>query len=189
MQISVLNRKLKEWVSLRPKHSVHRRISPAWLSARAPTMPASLLRSKRNSAISHWPASTRSRKKARGVFLARRDRLAKKSLRQVDYAWTVLSRILKWGVGRGETALRRARLPLLVSQVRFEPFIAKFHRGPAQAGTPKAEMQSNIAGRSVSPIGCRGSALGLGGAKTPTCCGAVKWRSPAPPIPERFALP
>src|SRR5262245_32867280 len=39
---------------------------------------------------------------ARGVFLAWRDTLAKKSLRQADYAWTVLSRILKWGVGRGK---------------------------------------------------------------------------------------
>jgi len=39
---------------------------------------------------------------ARGVFLAWRDRLAKKSLRQADYAWTVLSRISKWGVGRGK---------------------------------------------------------------------------------------
>jgi integrase len=40
--------------------------------------------------------------KARGVFLEWRDRLAKKSLRQADYAWTVLSLILKWAAGRGK---------------------------------------------------------------------------------------
>jgi integrase len=40
--------------------------------------------------------------KSRGVFLEWRDRMAKKSLRQADYAWTVLSRILNWGVSRGK---------------------------------------------------------------------------------------
>jgi integrase len=39
---------------------------------------------------------------ARGAFLDWRDELAKKSRRQADYVWTVLSRILKWGVERGK---------------------------------------------------------------------------------------
>jgi integrase len=39
---------------------------------------------------------------ARGEFLEWRDKLAKKSLRQADYSWTVLSSILKWAVGRGK---------------------------------------------------------------------------------------
>ena len=39
---------------------------------------------------------------ARGEFLEWRDKLAKKSRRQADYAWTVLSWILKWGVMRGK---------------------------------------------------------------------------------------
>jgi integrase len=37
-----------------------------------------------------------------GEFLEWRDKLAKKSRRQADYAWVVLSLILKWGVERGK---------------------------------------------------------------------------------------
>ncbi len=40
-------------------------------------------------------------KRARGKFLDWRDRLAKKSPRQADYAWTVLALILSWAKGRG----------------------------------------------------------------------------------------
>jgi len=39
---------------------------------------------------------------ARGEFLEWHDKLATTSRRQADYAWTVLSRILKWGLDRGK---------------------------------------------------------------------------------------
>lgn len=40
-------------------------------------------------------------KRARVIFSEWRDRLAKRSLRQADYAWAVLARCLSWAVGRG----------------------------------------------------------------------------------------
>jgi integrase len=39
---------------------------------------------------------------ARGEFMDWRDKLAVKSLRQADYAWTVLARILSWAKNRGK---------------------------------------------------------------------------------------
>ncbi len=38
----------------------------------------------------------------RGVFMDWRDKLAVKSVRQADYAWTVLARILSWAKDRGK---------------------------------------------------------------------------------------
>lgn len=40
-----------------------------------------------------FPLATLTDKKTRGVFLEWRDRLAKKSRRQADYAWSVLARV------------------------------------------------------------------------------------------------
>ena len=39
---------------------------------------------------------------ARDVFMTWRDGLAKRSLRQADYAWTVLARVLSWAKNRGK---------------------------------------------------------------------------------------
>lgn len=48
-----------------------------------------------------FPLSVLSDKRTRGEFLAWRDRLALKSRRQADYAWTVLARTLSWALNRG----------------------------------------------------------------------------------------
>jgi integrase len=40
-------------------------------------------------------------RRARGIFLAWRDDLARRSRRQADYAWTVLARVLSWALNRG----------------------------------------------------------------------------------------
>lgn len=40
-------------------------------------------------------------RKARVIFSEWKDRLAKKSLRQADYAWTILARCLSWALKRG----------------------------------------------------------------------------------------
>jgi integrase len=48
-----------------------------------------------------FPLSALPDRRSRGVFMAWRDRLAAKSRRQADYAWTVLARVLSWGVDRG----------------------------------------------------------------------------------------
>jgi integrase len=48
-----------------------------------------------------FPVSALSDRRSRGVFMAWRDRLATKSRRQADYAWTVLALILAWGMDRG----------------------------------------------------------------------------------------
>lgn len=47
------------------------------------------------------PQAALADRRARGAFLKWRDDLAKRSLRQADYAWTVLARILSWARGRG----------------------------------------------------------------------------------------
>ena len=44
-------------------------------------------------------------REARGVFLDWRDRLALKSVRQADYAWTVLALILAWAKDRGKISV------------------------------------------------------------------------------------
>jgi integrase len=43
-------------------------------------------------------------RRTRGLFLGWRDRLALRSRRQADYAWTVLARILSWSLNRGLVA-------------------------------------------------------------------------------------
>jgi hypothetical protein len=47
------------------------------------------------------PLKATERKETRGILLDWRDELALKSLRQADYAWTVLARILSWAKDRG----------------------------------------------------------------------------------------
>jgi integrase len=48
-----------------------------------------------------FPLAALTDRRTRGVFMAWRDKLALTSRRQADYAWTVLARILSWGVDRG----------------------------------------------------------------------------------------
>jgi integrase len=49
-----------------------------------------------------FPLSALSDKRTRGIFKSWRDRLAKNSPRQADYAWVVLARVLSWAKDRGE---------------------------------------------------------------------------------------
>lgn len=51
--------------------------------------------------FSDFPLAALGDKRTRHEFMAWRDRLAEKSLRQADYAWVVLARILSWSKGRG----------------------------------------------------------------------------------------
>lgn len=48
-----------------------------------------------------FPVAALSSKRARVIFFEWKDRLARRSLRQADYAWTVLARCMSWGLGRG----------------------------------------------------------------------------------------
>lgn len=48
-----------------------------------------------------FPLAAMPDKRTRGIFKGWRDKLAKASLRQADYAFTVLARILSWGLDRG----------------------------------------------------------------------------------------
>jgi integrase len=48
-----------------------------------------------------FPLSALTDRRTRGIFMAWRDRLAVKSRRQADYAWTVLALILAWALDRG----------------------------------------------------------------------------------------
>jgi integrase len=48
-----------------------------------------------------FPLSAMADKRARGIFKAWRERLARSSRRQADYAWVVLARILSFGLDRG----------------------------------------------------------------------------------------
>ena len=50
---------------------------------------------------SDFPLAALKDKRTRGVFLEWRDKLALKSRRQADYAWTVLARVLSWSKDRG----------------------------------------------------------------------------------------
>jgi integrase len=52
--------------------------------------------------FSDFPIKALSAREARGVFLDWRDKLALKSVRQADYAWTVLALILAWAKDRGK---------------------------------------------------------------------------------------
>ena len=49
-----------------------------------------------------FPLKALAARETRGVFMDWRDRLALKSVRQADYAWTVLARILAWAKDRGK---------------------------------------------------------------------------------------
>lgn len=49
-----------------------------------------------------FPISGLADRRARGIFMEWRDELAKKSLRQADYGWTVLARILSVSLKRGK---------------------------------------------------------------------------------------
>jgi integrase len=48
-----------------------------------------------------FPLSALSDRRTRGIFMVWRDRLALRSRRQADYAWTVLARVLSWATDRG----------------------------------------------------------------------------------------
>ena len=48
-----------------------------------------------------FPLSALTDRRSRGVFMAWRDRLAVRSRRQADYAWTVLARVFAWALNRG----------------------------------------------------------------------------------------
>jgi integrase len=48
-----------------------------------------------------FPIKALTDRRARGEFLAWRDRLAVRSRRQADYAFTVLARVLSWSLNRG----------------------------------------------------------------------------------------
>jgi integrase len=50
---------------------------------------------------SNFPLSALMDRRARGAFMAWRDRLAVSSRRQADYAWQVLARVLSWAENRG----------------------------------------------------------------------------------------
>ncbi len=52
--------------------------------------------------FSDFPIKALAARETRGVFMDWRDRLALKSVRQADYAWTVLARVLSWAKNRGK---------------------------------------------------------------------------------------
>ena len=53
-------------------------------------------------AFNDFPLAGLADRRARGVFMAWRDRIAEESgRRQADYAWTVLARVRSWGLDRG----------------------------------------------------------------------------------------
>jgi integrase len=56
-------------------------------------------------AFGDFPLRALSARETRGVFLDWRDKLALKSLRQADYAWTVLALVLAWAKDRGKIAV------------------------------------------------------------------------------------
>jgi integrase len=56
-------------------------------------------------AFGDFPLAALSDRRTRGVFMAWRDQLALSAgRRQADYAWTVLARVLSWGLNRGLVA-------------------------------------------------------------------------------------
>jgi integrase len=57
-------------------------------------------------AFADFPLSALTDRRTRGIFKAWRDRIATDSgRRQADYAWTVLARVLSWGLDRGLVAV------------------------------------------------------------------------------------
>lgn len=55
--------------------------------------------------FSDFPLSALTDRRTRGIFMGWRDRLAVKSRRQADYAWTVLARVLSWSRDRGHVTV------------------------------------------------------------------------------------
>jgi integrase len=55
-------------------------------------------------AFGDFPLSALTDNRTRGILKAWRERLAKSSRRQADYAWVVLARVLSWGMDRGLVA-------------------------------------------------------------------------------------
>src|SRR5262249_34851718 len=55
--------------------------------------------------FSDFPLSGLADRRTRGIFMDWRDKLALKSQRQADYAWTVLARVLSWSKNRGKIAV------------------------------------------------------------------------------------
>jgi integrase len=53
-------------------------------------------------AFADFPLSGLTDRRTRGIFMEWRDKLALKSRRQADYAWTVLARVLSWSKNRGK---------------------------------------------------------------------------------------
>ena len=53
-------------------------------------------------AFGDFPIAALADPRTRGEFMGWRDRLAKSSPRQADYAWSVLSRVLSWALDRGK---------------------------------------------------------------------------------------
>jgi len=53
-------------------------------------------------AFADFPLSGLDDRRTRGIFMEWRDKLALKSRRQADYAWTVLARVLSWSKDRGK---------------------------------------------------------------------------------------
>ena len=51
---------------------------------------------------SDFPLSGLTDRRTRGIFMEWRDKLALRSRRQADYAWTVLARVLSWSKDRGK---------------------------------------------------------------------------------------
>ena len=67
-------------------------------------------------AFADFPLAALTDRRTRGIFKAWRDRIATDAgRRQADYAWTVLARVLSWGVDRGLVASEpmRTRRPAL----------------------------------------------------------------------------
>jgi integrase len=56
-------------------------------------------------AFGDFPLKALAARETRGVFMDWRDRLALKSVRQADYAWTVLALVLAWAKDRGKISV------------------------------------------------------------------------------------
>ena len=69
-----------------------------------------------------FPLSALTDRRTRGVFMAWRDRLANRSRRQADYAWTVLALILAWALNRGLIAANPCEKGGRLYTCRFELF-------------------------------------------------------------------
>jgi integrase len=51
--------------------------------------------------LGDFPLGALTDRRTRGIFMAWRDKLAVRSRRQADYTWSVLARVLSWGLDRG----------------------------------------------------------------------------------------